>query len=571
MASRRSYLRRMIPAFGLALIASLALGALAAGSASATTQHWYSCKNVGASSGGYASSACQEPSKGNFEWSELSAATSSSMKGTAPLTVLATISGIKFYVSCTSAQANGSAENPSGGGAGRLTFEGIGSLAFTGCTVLSPEPTTCQVKEGKIAFNAVTAEATEFEGAPAIKFQPAEGTTLAGVTLEGCKKTLFNGTKLLAGSVYGVSSNTSGDFEFTQASTSKYLTWGGQAAILAGKAKLETESGEALRAGLASPVNYSLPTITPHAPEIGTVASVSTGGWANLPTSYTYQWKICFGKIECFSISEATKSTYTVAKSDGGHTLEVEVTATNSRGSKTVISELSGVIPPEPPPWTPGAQYWYACEEVAPETGTFEESKCQGILSQGSYEWLKLAEGAPSGFTWKNTSPIKINYTLGYNTITVECSTEEGSGTLTNPKGGEAGTLQNTAGNYNSVLNLSGCVVHYWEPSKCEIKQGIVTSAVLTGTATEFEKGPAIMFGKGSEVLFGFEVVGCGNYLMNGWKAMKGTLMVSLSRSGSRLEFSKAGSSGISFERPAWIEGTANLETSAGGAVRLSG
>ena len=78
-------------------------------------------------------------------------------------------------------------------------------------------------------------------------------------------------------------------------------------------------------------------------------STASTGTWTNTPVSYTYQWESCSGTT-CTAISGATASTYAVAATDVGKTLEVLVTATNTGGSSTPAASVptAVVVPPAP-------------------------------------------------------------------------------------------------------------------------------------------------------------------------------------------------------------------------------
>jgi hypothetical protein len=68
--------------------------------------------------------------------------------------------------------------------------------------------------------------------------------------------------------------------------------------------------------------------------------SASRGSWTQLPTGYGYRWLRCGANgRNCKAISGASAATYVVAAADGGHKLEVRVSATNSRGTTTAVSK----------------------------------------------------------------------------------------------------------------------------------------------------------------------------------------------------------------------------------------
>jgi uncharacterized protein YukE len=99
-----------------------------------------------------------------------------------------------------------------------------------------------------------------------------------------------------------------------------------------------------LVAGLG-PSNTSLPAISGSLQE-GQVPSVSTGTWSgSAPISYSYQWQQCnaAGK-SCVNIAGATGSTLKLLNALIGSTLDVVVTATNSAGSSSVTTPVTGLV-----------------------------------------------------------------------------------------------------------------------------------------------------------------------------------------------------------------------------------
>ena len=115
--------------------------------------------------------------------------------------------------------------------------------------------------------------------------------------------------------------------------------------------------------GSATADSDQTPTVTAQ-PPAGGAASISgtaqqgqtltatTSGWSNTPTSYTYTWESC--TTTCTTVatdsSSSTASTYAIAASDVGHTIEVEVTATNSGGTSTAVTSApTATVVAEPP------------------------------------------------------------------------------------------------------------------------------------------------------------------------------------------------------------------------------
>jgi hypothetical protein len=71
----------------------------------------------------------------------------------------------------------------------------------------------------------------------------------------------------------------------------------------------------------------------------GGVASVTTGTWSNSPSGYTYQWY-----RGLTSIAGATTNSHTLVAADQGYSLYCIVTATNSRGAQSAVSNMVGPV-----------------------------------------------------------------------------------------------------------------------------------------------------------------------------------------------------------------------------------
>jgi putative Ig domain-containing protein/cellulase (glycosyl hydrolase family 5) len=95
----------------------------------------------------------------------------------------------------------------------------------------------------------------------------------------------------------------------------------------------------------SAPRNTSPPTISGIA-EQGETLSASTGSWTGLPTiTYSYQWRRCDSAgANCKGITGASSQTYTLAASDVNRRLRVDVTGTNSVGSRKVTSAATAII-----------------------------------------------------------------------------------------------------------------------------------------------------------------------------------------------------------------------------------
>jgi hypothetical protein len=93
------------------------------------------------------------------------------------------------------------------------------------------------------------------------------------------------------------------------------------------------------------PVNAAAPTISGTARQ-GQTLTASSGAWSGAtPISFAYRWKRCDAAgASCANIVSATDATYVLVAADVTHTVRVEVTATNSDGTATSLSDPSGVV-----------------------------------------------------------------------------------------------------------------------------------------------------------------------------------------------------------------------------------
>jgi hypothetical protein len=240
MASESRSLKRLIRAFGLALIASFALTGIAAGSASAATQHWYRCQSFKYENGDYKDPACSEAAgqgTGAYGLIKLNegTATSFAMTGTTGFTLKWKLGGSDNEITCaTQTSTESTVKNPVGGAAGTafMRFE------LSNCTVV--KPTGCTVSQ---PFGAIlNGEATEFGGKPAVKFTAYESVNLFEIHFEGACS--WSGLSFnVRGSFTGIMGKN-GSLEFTEASSS--MTIGGNSAKLLGTSKVQTALGESL-------------------------------------------------------------------------------------------------------------------------------------------------------------------------------------------------------------------------------------------------------------------------------------------------------------------------------------
>ena len=101
------------------------------------------------------------------------------------------------------------------------------------------------------------------------------------------------------------------------------------------------------------PRNLSYPTINlpsgDTVPVVGHLLTASVGSWeGSFPITYRYQWKRCEADDPangpCVDIGGATSSSYTAVAADTNKRLRVQVTASNSLGSASQNSEVTGIV-----------------------------------------------------------------------------------------------------------------------------------------------------------------------------------------------------------------------------------
>ena len=169
---------------------------------------------------------------------------------------------------------------------------------------------------------------------------------------------------------------------------------------------------------------------------VGTRLTVSHGVWSPAPVSYSYQWQDCNKQgEECVAILGATNLGYVIKPRDLGHTIRVQVTATNGDGSvvtsvaTSVVGTLAtseyGLPSGSGPVWTvsgPDGNLWStntSSNKIAKMTsaGSVTEyalpagSSPKGIVSGPGNE-LWFAEYGTSKIAKITTSGVIVEYPL---------------------------------------------------------------------------------------------------------------------------------------------------------------
>jgi hypothetical protein len=217
-------LRKLLPAFGLALLASLVLSALGVASASAANQYWYSCMKTKATE-----SSCPVP------WSKVNESRSFSMKSTSSFVISIRVFTTNRTVSCSS-QAAKSGNLYNGPAAGYADISEGEGFKLSGCYDVGT-PACAVSAEGFY----VHGESTEMEGKPAIKFVPKSGKILFTLTFydaagKKCPEALKGVKPIEGGGFVGISNGSTSSLEFT--ATGGSLKYGGWPVTIVGTSKI---------------------------------------------------------------------------------------------------------------------------------------------------------------------------------------------------------------------------------------------------------------------------------------------------------------------------------------------
>jgi hypothetical protein len=156
--------------------------------------------------------------------------------------------GVEVEFHCSSMSTAGTAENPAGGGTGKLSNV---SLAFGGCSANRG----CTLKGGGFESKTLTGLPSEKSGERLIKYEPSSGSTFAEITFEKCEAPTLNGTKAVTGSLTAVK-QAEGANKYGFDKTHGSLAISGYALTLTGTYRLYTNAGSEFYAAPESGVQY---------------------------------------------------------------------------------------------------------------------------------------------------------------------------------------------------------------------------------------------------------------------------------------------------------------------------
>lgn len=191
-----------------------------------------------------------------------------------------------------------------------------------------------------------------------------------------------------------------------------------------------------VKASGSAPANTKAPTLS-GTPQQGATLKVDPGSWSGTtPISFDYTWQRCDkngSNCSTFIVHNAGATSYTLGASDVGHTMRVEVQATNTHGSSYVYTKPTGVV--APPKVTQSATTIAVANVALPDrlvidrvsfspnpvssrgtpiSARFHVADVHGLSVQGA---LVFALGLPYGWTYN--APEQATDANGWVTLTI--------------------------------------------------------------------------------------------------------------------------------------------------------
>jgi hypothetical protein len=238
--------------------------------------------------------------------------------------------------------------------------------------------------------------------------------------------------------------------------------------------------------GTAAPANTVAPTITGTA-TLGQVLTAHAGTWSHVPTSYSYQWQRCdSGGAGCSSLGTAvstsvTTVTRTLVSADVGHTLKVQVTASNSGGAgSAATSGATGVVDSNLPLYSSGVAI--TGTESVGQALTAHAGTWSHLPTSYSYQWQRCDSGGGSCSSLGiavSTSATTVTRTLvaadGGHTLRVVVTGKNSSGSGSAATSDATGVVDSGLPAYSSGVGITGTTT---------------VAHVLTGTAGSWTHSP---------------------------------------------------------------------------------
>jgi hypothetical protein len=252
------------------------------------------------------------------------------------------------------------------------------------------------------------------------------------------------------GSTYTLASSDVGDTIVVQVTASNTALPGGGTASASSAATTVVQA--------AVPANTAVPSISGPL-YAASVLTATTGTWSgSTPLTYSYLWKRCNSSGgSCTTITGATGSTYTQTSSDVGHTLKVQVTASNASlpggGTANATSAATGLVQATP----------------APPSNTSLPT-ISGTVAVGN----TLTAGNGS---WSSTAPITYSYQWE------DC--DAAGGMCTNITGATGGTYLLTSGDVGATVTVVVTATNVGGASNASASQTTLVEPTAGPTCTD--------------------------------------------------------------------------------------
>ena len=260
--------------------------------------------------------------------------------------------------------------------------------------------------------------------------------------------------------------------------------------------------------------------------QVGQTVSVDDGSWhGTAPFTFTYQWQRCSASGTCTSIGGATKSTYVPASGDVGYRLRATVTARNSAGSASIVSNVTSAI-----------------VAAGARPAVTKQPDPHGTAQVG------LTVTVDNG-TWSGTTPITYAYQWQRCSASGAC-TSIGGATASSyvPAAGDAGyrlratvAAKNSVGSASVASNLTAAVVASAAPANTARPTVGVPSATVGSTVS----GSIGTWGGTQPIAYSFTWIRCdsaGNNCRSIVSTSSQTYVLAAADAGSTIELVVKGS-----------------------------
>jgi hypothetical protein len=210
------------------------------------------------------------------------------------------------------------------------------------------------------AIGALLAAASAGGGSAAAPTMAAEpsisGTPIEGNTLNGDRGNWNSTTPITYKVVWvrcdetgancaAISGATTNEYKLVSADLGSTIRFRVTAANADGSKTADSNETGVVVKGNGAPASTKPPVISGMA-EVGVNLHTTTGSWVgDKPLTFSYQWRRCDqAGNACSGIGGETNADYTLVKADSGKTVRVKVTATNSKGKSSAISDQTAVV-----------------------------------------------------------------------------------------------------------------------------------------------------------------------------------------------------------------------------------